>query len=1154
MPIYKTGRSRTITSHSAISISCTLVWGWSVATQFDYPGIIGTNEFIGGGCPDFWITDNSGVLMPDGNPEGATLYFGALSSGRCTYKTHHPGGDPQYTVFDSVVVHGNILVLAGFPYSGYAFFQGTIPESAIVARVPYNEEFFYDKVPNSPTFGQITPPLPPINQTQWTAQKFTYSNAAVDHTFVTEEWMEKKASGNVYFSEQTVSATLKVTTPMGVWNIPSANYSPGSLGFETISVVASNNYGGRDAYLPDIDEFNKNGPLLSQGAEASNIPLWTCGFPNPDVPSWGVVSCQPATRGHDNYDSIDYGTGVPPHSLTIIADTVNCDGAPDMDPTDINISFAEYYQFSEPGGGNTGKGYRNTRAVSGYSVTKSIGGYYMFKNGKAIFGSLTDEQVEKVADATARHSIYGLGSFSYGASVYLNQGQGGFFATGTFAVRLWQPFDSVKIHQPGSVTYWSAPFALGAGLGQWEGLTGSGYYVYPVADVNVGLANDGSGNLRISVPVGGTTRATASWIDTYPNRPGLPDLTRYFPVPISRNITVRFRTVGSAGRSLTLSLVGFGQSLVTAAFPLTSGKDGEWVTASFDALNPAYAVSVGDTPYLDRGLQPEGSSSYASLPLYQGFHTTRFISSDSGAIFEVASVTGSWSREVVTSVSRGSHIACVADGMLSLNTVPRFDSYIRGFVTEINGAPTEPYYVVPAAVPKILTVTDLAPVTPGKGSYGALPPISQVFQNDLTQDCLGGSGLIDTSGTGLGAYKLWWDQVVTPASDGSANLTIPAQIVAVSVGWYPGCGDLMTPGGNYGFSTTLRFSAVSRSNTMATVYGRKPGDVLMIDSANGAEYERGTPLPSGYVVAHGKGVQPIDPVRAVSPKGDLTSSLGLGKTVAFPALMDTAILFRPLTPLANHLPGSTGVGPGGSEYQFPIAGYRAFTLLYASGKIVRSQPRNLSNPHTGEYLRIWCDTATNRIVFRGAAAVPDAAALWHSPVTVAQGDAASTVSHPGAFLDVSTRLWSIWQQDGATTAVYEAYSDDNGATWSAGVMVGTGSLPIYAGTEAGGIGQRIPARFVASSTDASGMTGTVVVTPTPAGIAASGASDKTALQVIAGVASPLLVTDSGFDIVQGHEGANRLVLVCTVAGETAISEWACADETGWTFARLPTPA
>lgn len=165
-----------------------------------------------------------------------------------------------------------------------------------------------------------------------------------------------------------------------------------------------------------------------------------------------------------------------------------------------------------------------------------------------------------------------------------------------------------------------------------------------------------------------------------------------------------------------------------------------------------------------------------------------------------------------------------------------------------------------------------------------------------------------------------------------------------------------------------------------------------------------------------------------------------------------------------------------------------------------------------------------------------------SPTTTALITAGPTDRHPCLFYWQGQRTYLLfWRTGGGSgSGVYEMYSDDDGDTWSTPTLaIADGQHPRTAVEPSGGV---LRAAWVATAAAVGNLKGTW---QSPGDTSPSATFTFTELG-----GSALVVKKKGYDISPAADGASRIILTCTIDGETDPSNWYSEDD-GRNWTRSP---
>ena len=406
---------------------------------------------------------------------------------------------------------------------------------------------------------------------------------------------------------------------------------------------------------------------------------------------------------------------------------------------------------------------------------------------------------------------------------------------------------------------------------------------------------------------------------------------------------------------------------------------------------------------------------------------------------------------------------------------------------------------------------------------GSTAPIPWLWGNGILYDPTTGF----TSGVGLSI---------------GGSLSVPAQVIFTSIDWYPGCTD------PFGFSA---------SPTTGTVY--------LAASKIFRGQSHGLLLTNTHLAASGSAVDLYPGAGEIQPSGtsvghDTSNTNGLYRTSG--AGLDGIIITTSPSPPnmgggAN--PDTINANPasGSVQSRYMTGSPRATATAFWEKKLSRvamrlpvavmARIRRLTNLaekrgpfHLAAPLYNGDGSAAGIGYWRCDTGAPGA---WDSAAVIITSGAFD--DNPSLAMDHRARLYCAFDRtsSGGTAGGYEAYSDDDGQSWSTPAMsIPNGMYSIIR------TGQDKSLYRIAYIDDGSGAsTGTLQGSWQAPGDAAPSALFT--LKKSTGAA--ITLQQGAFGIDHMAETASRWILSILEIGATSTSNWVSADDAGGTFVRLP---
>jgi hypothetical protein len=727
----------------------------------------------------------------------------------------------------------------------------------------------------------------------------------------------------------------------------------------------------------------------------------------------------------------------------------------------------------------------------------------------------------------------------------------------SWSVRAFPKWNAIKLTEGLERTIEGSSWSVGSsGFDVW--ITGA------AATVSVA-----SGALRI-VNSGGVFGNTGLM---YSTKPYLED----------RYIRVRYRSTGVANATFRLCLLGvvlapWEASVVTITsvdYPaqtttLRTDADGTWIEAEIDLLaigGSTLATTLNrwsDTPLVTgwridtmsitgtqaieiawikagrkgqsrvSALSPAPSAYYtgsyaASYPEVAAWHKSN-VSAFSGGMLSLAPATTPTSPSVLPFV--WGSIGQLAD-VVNRTTMRTYSNETNVSSESATIRRWTGWSITDLAAPRVGKPTS---TTGGSASPGTttLPwAYDDLFDSDAPSWCLGGDGLLLTSGTF--AHELDVD------TDATLGATLRAQRTIHDIRLYPGMGDGGAQGtapGAYGDTTPVWVQAVWAGQAVGCIVGAEEGESTAVQE---------------YLENVGSGMALKS---TTTDRGSLTALTGAdGFAAGDTPLRGRSIRVAPggggtldvpwTRKWGNRLPdgspnyeGQYGADPGigghaGIPAIEPLPRQR-WTLRVLGGGAPSID--NL-NPTASWFMLAGVDAKRIRL------------SRWEYPVPTSGSplDTALVTSptgserdrHPHLWEDAMGRLYLLFWRQGPTPGAYEQVSDDNGLTWSTPTMsIPSGQWPQAAVDISGGV---LRAAWVQTS----GTTGNLKGTWQGAGETSASAvftlTDTTP--------TALSVKNTGFSLSPAPSGGSELLLTCTIAGESATSNWKSTDD-GRTWTRI----
>lgn len=385
------------------------------------------------------------------------------------------------------------------------------------------------------------------------------------------------------------------------------------------------------------------------------------------------------------------------------------------------------------------------------------------------------------------------------------------------------------------------------------------------------------------------------------------------------------------------------------------------------------------------------------------------------------------------------------------------------------------------------TGTDLRP-NPGSAGIDVNGDTLLVgwLNSDQPLECAFGAGAYcDASG-----WMYGWNQ------DLSSGLTVPGQVLAHTIDWYPDCGDAFNfVGGGYGSTIELRAAKILRSDAWGIV------------------------LDSNHAVASG---------HTITLKAG-TVNRGTGVSVATTGEYETS------SPWA--LGGSTATASDGTHSSTAVYPSRmrrrvAFTVATAFGN-----PYNAHHDAWGMYLRTWIQGGNVLFSLAFAGYPVGGFDIMNVQVTSSGNDSDPRVEYDRT--GAQRLLCTFARKSGSTYDIYQTYSTDEGRTWYDPVVVIPGGK--HPTPTVGNDGTTLVSGYVGPT----GGPGAI-----SCAVRAQGdASYSSPFNLKDSTGTDLSVEDDTFGISQAKDGAHRWILAVVIAGDSGVSEWFSTDWDARTWTR-----